>query len=156
MTDKWEDEKFIVDILRYCNVWRTEEVDAGLREIIARIRAEASEKSAREERERCALRARAWMSNKRFLLPNGNGSGFCVMSDVDALCSAILTPESASEPKLEEHDLYVYDDAKPSDLGPEHLCPSCVYYGTTECIDWRHAREKITECEDYKESEKED
>lgn len=66
--------------------------------------------AARKERERCAVRARSWIVCKRFDIPVG---GFCYMSDVDELCATILTPESASEPKLDEHDLYVYDDAKP-------------------------------------------
>lgn len=38
--------------------------------------------------------------------------------------TAVLTTESASEPKLEEHDLYVYDDAKP--LPEPRTCETCA------------------------------
>ena len=37
-----------------------------------------------------------------------------------------------------------------NNIGPEHLCPSCIYFRTTEYHDWRHANEAITECEDHK------
>ena len=78
-----------------------------LANFIALIRAEASEKAAREEM--VLLRPYLHHANDCHFLHAG---GACTCG-----LSAILTPESASEPKLEDHDLYVYDDARPLSKG---------------------------------------
>lgn len=71
-----------------------------------------------EERKRCIKRLRS-----AFFRDTGPHGYMSAQSDedaigeCDALCNAILADDSASEPKLEEHDLYIYDDAKPLPKG---------------------------------------
>ena len=94
--DRWEDEKYIVDILRYCNVWRTKEVDDGIMEVISCIRSEA----ARTERERILnavnILLDAWRVDHKDWR-EFDGGYTSALEQVAGMIQKDLTPESASE-----------------------------------------------------------